>query len=90
MKDAWDRLRQCISPISTMSHCGDNTLPILNQMFQFVCGSLIHLYPSPSLTGGQSCSQADPKAITLAVQQQQQRAEVSQIIVLYVTKQTHI
>ncbi|XP_037548156.1 probable E3 ubiquitin-protein ligase HERC1 [Nematolebias whitei] len=76
MKDAWDRLRQCISPISTMSHCGDNTLPILNQVFQFVCGSLISLYSSPALTGEQSYSQADPKAITLAVQQQQQRAEM--------------
>ncbi|XP_013861909.1 probable E3 ubiquitin-protein ligase HERC1 isoform X4 [Austrofundulus limnaeus] len=75
MKDAWDRLRQCISPVSTMSHCGDNTLPILNQAFQFVCGNLIHS-SSPLLTGGQSCSQADPKAITLAIQQQQQRAEM--------------
>lgn len=89
MKDAWDRLRQCISPVATMSHCGENTLPILNQVFQFVCGNLIQSSPSPVLTGGQSCSQADPKAITVAIQQQQQRAEVSWIL-LNVTKETRI
>lgn len=77
MKDAWDRLRQCISPTTTMSHCGNNTLPILNQVFHFVCGSLIHLSSSPpTLPGGQTYSQADPKAITFAILQQQQRAEV--------------
>ncbi|XP_040914289.1 probable E3 ubiquitin-protein ligase HERC1 isoform X5 [Toxotes jaculatrix] len=77
MKDAWDRLRQCISPTATMSHYGNNTLPILNQVFHFVCGSLIHLSsPSPALPGGQMCSQADPKAITFAILQQQQRAEM--------------
>ncbi|XP_044188772.1 probable E3 ubiquitin-protein ligase HERC1 isoform X2 [Thunnus albacares] len=77
MKDAWDRLRQCISPTTTMSHYGNNTLPILNQVFHFVCGSL--LYPSassPTLPGGQTCNQADPKAITFAIMQQQQRAEM--------------
>ncbi|XP_056259323.1 probable E3 ubiquitin-protein ligase HERC1 isoform X5 [Seriola aureovittata] len=77
MKDAWDRLRQCISPTATMSQYGNNTLPILNQVFHFVCGSLIHLSSSsPSLPGGQTCSQADPKAITFAILQQQQRAEM--------------
>ncbi|KAI3361765.1 hypothetical protein L3Q82_002108 [Scortum barcoo] len=77
MKDAWDRLRQCISPTTSMSHCGSNTLPILNQVFHFVCGSLIHLpSSSPTLPGGQTCSQADPKAITFAILQQQQRAEL--------------
>eukprot|EP00064_Thunnus_orientalis_P004505 superscaffoldBa00000410_g4517 len=77
MKDAWDRLRQCISPTTAMSHYGNNTLPILNQVFHFVCGSL--LYPSassPTLPGGQTCNQADPKAITFAIMQQQQRAEM--------------
>nr|XP_015798394.2 probable E3 ubiquitin-protein ligase HERC1 isoform X1 [Nothobranchius furzeri] len=76
MKDAWDRLRQCISPPSTMPRCGDNTLPILNQVFQFVCVSAVHLPSSPALSGGPSCSLADPKAIALAVLQQQQRAEM--------------
>lgn len=77
MKDAWDRLRQCISPTTSMSHYGNNTLPILNQVFHFICGSLIHLSsPSPTLPGGQTCSQADPKAIAFAILQQQQRAEV--------------
>ncbi|XP_034565879.1 probable E3 ubiquitin-protein ligase HERC1 isoform X2 [Notolabrus celidotus] len=77
MKDAWDRLRQCISPSSSMPHCGNHTLPILNQVFLFVCGSLSHLStPSPSLPAGQTCCQADPKAITFAILQQQQRAEL--------------
>lgn len=77
MKDAWDRLRQCISPTTSLSHSGNNTLPILNQVFHFVCGSMIHLSSSsPTLPSGQTCSQADPKAITFAILQQQQRAEV--------------
>ncbi|XP_049908952.1 probable E3 ubiquitin-protein ligase HERC1 isoform X7 [Epinephelus moara] len=77
MKDAWDRLRQCISPTTTMSYHGNNTLPILNQVFHFVCGSLVHLSsPSPTLLGVQTSSQADPKAITFAILQQQQRAEL--------------
>ncbi|XP_074547318.1 putative E3 ubiquitin-protein ligase HERC1 isoform X2 [Halichoeres trimaculatus] len=78
MKDAWDRLRQCISPTTSMPYCGDNTLPILNQVFLFVCGSLSHLSPpSPSLPpAGQMCCQADPKAISFAILQQQQRAEL--------------
>ncbi|XP_063334410.1 probable E3 ubiquitin-protein ligase HERC1 isoform X1 [Pelmatolapia mariae] len=77
MKDAWDRLRQCISPSSTMSHYSNNTLPILNQVFHFVCGSLAHLSPSSMVfSPGQSCSPADPKSITFAIIQQQQRAEM--------------
>lgn len=84
MKDAWDRLRQCISPSSTMSHYSNNTLPILNQMFHFVYGSLAYLSPSSTVfSPGQSCSQADPKSITFAIMQQQQRAEVIQIFLLY-------
>ncbi|XP_033952277.1 probable E3 ubiquitin-protein ligase HERC1 isoform X3 [Pseudochaenichthys georgianus] len=76
MKDAWDRLRQCISP-TTSTHYGSNTLPILNQVFHFVCGSLIHMSPSsPTLPAGQTCGQADPKSITFAILQQQQRAEL--------------
>ncbi|XP_029371513.1 probable E3 ubiquitin-protein ligase HERC1 isoform X2 [Echeneis naucrates] len=77
MKDAWDRLRQCISPTATMYPYGNNPLPILNQAFHFVCGSLSQLSStSSSLLGGQTCNQADPKAITLAILQQQQRAEM--------------
>ncbi|KAM9735317.1 putative E3 ubiquitin-protein ligase HERC1 isoform 5-T6 [Menidia menidia] len=78
MKDAWDRLRQCISPTSPMSHCGNNSsLAVLNQVFHFICGSLNQLSPSsPTLAAGQSYSQADPKAIAFAILQQQQRAEM--------------
>ncbi|KAM3873957.1 putative E3 ubiquitin-protein ligase HERC1 [Diretmus argenteus] len=79
MKDAWERLRQCISPTTTMSRSGNDNLPILNQVFHFLCGRLIHVSassPSPSPLGGKTCSQADPKSITLAIVQQQQRAEV--------------
>ncbi|XP_053195611.1 probable E3 ubiquitin-protein ligase HERC1 [Scomber japonicus] len=77
MKDAWDRLRQCISPTTSMPHYGNNTLLILNQVFNFVCGSLFYSSASsPTLPGGQTCSHADPKAITFAILQQQQRAEV--------------
>ncbi|XP_065821674.1 probable E3 ubiquitin-protein ligase HERC1 isoform X4 [Labrus bergylta] len=77
MKDAWDRLRQCISPNASMPHCGNNTLPILNQAFQFACGSLSHSSPpSSTLPAGQTCSHADPKAITSAILQQQHRAEL--------------
>lgn len=77
MKDAWDRLRQCISPTTSMPHSSNNTLPILNQAFQFVCGGVAQVSPStPTLPSGQMCSLADPKAITFAIMQQQQRAEV--------------
>lgn len=77
MKDAWDRLRQCISSANSASHCGSNTLPILNQVYHFVCGNLIHCQSSsPTLPGGQMCSLVDPKAITFAILQQQLRAEV--------------
>ncbi|KAK2888184.1 probable E3 ubiquitin-protein ligase HERC1 isoform X2 [Channa argus] len=77
MKDAWDRLRQCISPSTSISHYGNNTLPILNQVFHFICGSLIHSSSSSSMVPAeQACSQADPKAITFAILQQQQRAEM--------------
>lgn len=82
MKDAWDRLRQCISPTTSMPHGGNNTLPILNQAFQFVCGGSANASPSsPTLPGGQTCGQADPKAITFAIMQQQQRAEVESSLV---------
>ncbi|XP_068190129.1 probable E3 ubiquitin-protein ligase HERC1 isoform X2 [Antennarius striatus] len=78
MKDAWDRLRQCISPTTSMAHSGSDTTPILHQVFQFVCGSLVppSSSSSSSLPAGQTCGQADPKAIAFAVTQQQQRAEL--------------
>ncbi|KAM9841857.1 putative E3 ubiquitin-protein ligase HERC1 [Aulostomus maculatus] len=77
MKDAWDRLRQCISPNNPMSHNGNNTLLILNQVFHFVCGSMFYLSAFvPTQPGGQPCTEADPKAITFAILQQQQRAEM--------------
>lgn len=89
MKDAWDRLRQCISPTTAMSHYGNQTLPILNQVFHFVCGSLIPLSSSsPTQLGGQTYSQGDPKAITLAILQQQQRAEVTKLSVYTVLLST--
>eukprot|EP00066_Takifugu_rubripes_P013620 XP_011602886.1 PREDICTED: probable E3 ubiquitin-protein ligase HERC1 isoform X2 [Takifugu rubripes] len=77
MKDAWDRLRQCISSASSVSNGGCNTLPILNQVYHFVCGNLLH-FPSssPTLPGGQMCNHVDPKAITFAILQQQQRTEL--------------
>lgn len=60
-----------------MPHSSNNTLPILNQAFQFICGGLAQVSPSsPMLPSGQMCSLADPKAITFAIMQQQQRAEV--------------
>ncbi|KAJ8338960.1 hypothetical protein SKAU_G00357460 [Synaphobranchus kaupii] len=71
MKDAWERLRQCISPTATLGPGGSS--PVLDQVFQFLCGSLVQ---SPSLAEREAAGQADPKAITLAMAQQQQRAEV--------------
>ncbi|XP_072310878.1 probable E3 ubiquitin-protein ligase HERC1 isoform X3 [Eucyclogobius newberryi] len=77
MKEAWDRLRQCIGPATSLFHDGSNTSYIVNQVFEFVCGSLVHM-PEASSTwySEQPCAQADPKAITCAILQQQQRAEM--------------
>ncbi|XP_057674688.1 probable E3 ubiquitin-protein ligase HERC1 isoform X1 [Corythoichthys intestinalis] len=72
MKDAWDRLRQCISPNSpAAAHFGDNTLPILDEALRFVCGNILK-FTEPT----QACHEADPKAIAFAILQQQHRAEV--------------
>ncbi|KAK7896525.1 hypothetical protein WMY93_021850 [Mugilogobius chulae] len=77
MKEAWDRLRQCIGPATSMSHDGSNTSYIVNQVFEFVCGSLVHVSEASSTWySEQPCAQADPKAITCAILQQQQRAEM--------------
>ncbi|TRY98659.1 hypothetical protein DNTS_005902 [Danionella cerebrum] len=72
MKDAWERLRQCISPTTVMCPSGGGT-PILDQVFHFLCGSLLRTYSVMDKDGG---SQADPKAITIAMAQQHQRAQV--------------
>ncbi|XP_061887279.1 probable E3 ubiquitin-protein ligase HERC1 isoform X3 [Entelurus aequoreus] len=69
MKDAWDRLRQCISPTAPTAQFGSDTQLILNQALHFVCGSM---FQSPTHT----CGEADPKAITFAILQQQNRAEM--------------
>ncbi|KAM9794366.1 putative E3 ubiquitin-protein ligase HERC1 isoform 3-T6 [Syngnathus typhle] len=72
MKDAWDRLRQCISPTSpATTHFGDNSQLILDQALQFVCGNTLQ-FTVPT----QACHEADPKAIAFAILQQQQRAEM--------------
>ncbi|XP_038590221.1 probable E3 ubiquitin-protein ligase HERC1 isoform X8 [Micropterus salmoides] len=47
----------------------------VKQVFHFVCGGHLSSSP-PTLPGGETCSQADPKAITFAILQQQQRAEL--------------
>ncbi|XP_053334016.1 probable E3 ubiquitin-protein ligase HERC1 isoform X3 [Clarias gariepinus] len=72
MKDAWERLRQCISP-DTMLGSTAVSSPMIDQVFQFVCGSLVKM---SALMEREVCVQADPKAITLAMAQQQHRAEV--------------
>ncbi|XP_072518712.1 probable E3 ubiquitin-protein ligase HERC1 isoform X2 [Salminus brasiliensis] len=72
MKDAWERLRQCISP-STVLGAGAVGSPMLDQVFHFLCGSLVR---TSALVERAAGGQADPRAITLAMAQQQQRAEV--------------
>ncbi|XP_048876533.1 probable E3 ubiquitin-protein ligase HERC1 isoform X3 [Brienomyrus brachyistius] len=70
MKDAWERLRQCISPTTPL--CQGSGSPVLVQVFHFLCGSLLKM---PSLMEQDTVHHADPKAITQAMTQQQQRAE---------------
>ncbi|XP_034166972.2 probable E3 ubiquitin-protein ligase HERC1 isoform X4 [Pangasianodon hypophthalmus] len=72
MKDAWQRLRQCISPDTALSSAAISS-PMIDQVFHFVCGSLVR---TSALVEREVCVQADPKAITLAMAQQQHRAEV--------------
>ncbi|XP_028827463.1 probable E3 ubiquitin-protein ligase HERC1 isoform X1 [Denticeps clupeoides] len=72
MRDAWERLRQCISPTTTLCQDGVGSA-ILSHVFRFLCGSLLH---TSALVEKDAGSQADPKAITLAMAQQQQRVEV--------------
>ncbi|KAI7795921.1 putative E3 ubiquitin-protein ligase HERC1-like [Triplophysa rosa] len=72
MKDAWERLRQCISPTTIVCPGGSGT-PILGHVFHFLCGSLLRTSALVDKDGG---AQADPKAITLAMAQQHQRAQV--------------
>ncbi|XP_050948731.1 probable E3 ubiquitin-protein ligase HERC1 isoform X3 [Labeo rohita] len=72
MKDAWERLRQCISPTTVLCPGGGGT-PILGQVFHFLCGSLLRTSPLVDKDGG---AHVDPKAITVAMAQQHQRAQV--------------
>ncbi|KAF7696652.1 hypothetical protein HF521_005070 [Silurus meridionalis] len=72
MKDAWERLRQCISPDTALSSAAVSS-PMIDQVFHFLCGSLVR---TSALVEREACVQADPKAITLAMAQQQNRAEV--------------
>ncbi|XP_062868147.1 probable E3 ubiquitin-protein ligase HERC1 [Trichomycterus rosablanca] len=72
MKDAWDRLRQCIIPDTVLSPRTVSS-SMINQVFHFVCGSLVK---TSAMLEKDACVQADPKAITLAMVQQQHRAEV--------------
>ncbi|XP_073791889.1 probable E3 ubiquitin-protein ligase HERC1 isoform X5 [Danio rerio] len=72
MKDAWERLRQCISP-TTVLYPGGGGTPILAQVFHFLCGSLLRTSSLMDKDGG---THADPKAITVAMAQQHQRAQV--------------
>ncbi|KAL4617326.1 putative E3 ubiquitin-protein ligase HERC1 [Arapaima gigas] len=71
MKDAWERLRQCISPTSPL--CQGASSSVLSQVFHFLCGGLLKASP---LMEREVMSHADPKAITQAMAQQQRRAEV--------------
>ncbi|KAJ7986812.1 hypothetical protein DPEC_G00332260 [Dallia pectoralis] len=78
MKDAWERLRQCISPTTSSMYHGEagSSPTVLGQVFHFLCGSLLKSTPTSSLLERGAGGHADPKAITLAMYQQQQRAEV--------------
>ncbi|XP_016106101.1 probable E3 ubiquitin-protein ligase HERC1 [Sinocyclocheilus grahami] len=72
MKDAWERLRQCISPTTVLCPGGGGT-PILGQVFHFLCRSLLQTSSLVDKDGG---AHVDPKAITIAMAQQHQRAQV--------------
>uniref|UniRef100_A0A9J8CIV4 HECT-type E3 ubiquitin transferase n=1 Tax=Cyprinus carpio carpio TaxID=630221 RepID=A0A9J8CIV4_CYPCA len=72
MKDAWERLRQCISPTTVLCPGGSGT-PVLGQVFHFLCGSLLRTSSLMDKDGG---ALVDPKAITVAMAQQHQRAQV--------------
>ncbi|XP_026052426.1 probable E3 ubiquitin-protein ligase HERC1 isoform X3 [Carassius auratus] len=72
MKDAWERLRQCISPTTVLCPAGGGT-PILGQVFHFLCRSILRTSSLVDKDGG---AHVDPKAITIAMAQQHQRAQV--------------
>ncbi|XP_067888510.1 probable E3 ubiquitin-protein ligase HERC1 isoform X6 [Heterodontus francisci] len=71
MKDAWQLLRQCISPPENSQ--ATTFAPLLNDIFQFLCG---HLTPTSNLVEQETGKEADPKAIIMAMGHQQQRAEL--------------
>ncbi|XP_007895403.2 probable E3 ubiquitin-protein ligase HERC1 [Callorhinchus milii] len=71
MKDAWQLLRQCISPSESVHPT--SFAPLLNDIFQFLCG---HLARTSNLVEQEAGKEADPKAIITAMGHQQQRAEL--------------
>ncbi|XP_060677251.1 probable E3 ubiquitin-protein ligase HERC1 isoform X1 [Hemiscyllium ocellatum] len=71
MKDAWQLLRQCISPPENSK--GTTFAPLLNDIFQFLCG---HLTRTSNLVEQEVGKGSDPKAIITAMGHQQERAEL--------------
>ncbi|XP_041057144.1 probable E3 ubiquitin-protein ligase HERC1 isoform X1 [Carcharodon carcharias] len=71
MKDAWQLLRQCISPPENSQ--ATTFAPLLNDIFQFLCG---HLTRTSNLVEQEAGEESDPKAIITAMSHQQQRAEL--------------
>ncbi|XP_072108525.1 probable E3 ubiquitin-protein ligase HERC1 isoform X1 [Mobula birostris] len=71
MKDAWHLLRQCISP--TESTQASTLAPLLNDIFQFLCG---HLTQTSNLVEQETGKEADPKVVITAMGHQQKRAEL--------------
>ncbi|XP_035383560.1 probable E3 ubiquitin-protein ligase HERC1 isoform X3 [Electrophorus electricus] len=72
MKGAWERLRQCISPTVPLT-TETETAPLLEQVLSFLCEGLLR---TSALVERVSGCHADPRAIPLAMTQQQQRAEM--------------
>ncbi|GCC28307.1 hypothetical protein chiPu_0006736 [Chiloscyllium punctatum] len=71
MKDAWQLLRQCISPPENSK--GTTFAPLLNDIFQFLCG---HLTRTSNLVEQEVGKGSDPKAVITAMGHQQERAEL--------------
>ncbi|XP_051890412.1 LOW QUALITY PROTEIN: probable E3 ubiquitin-protein ligase HERC1 [Pristis pectinata] len=71
MKDAWHLLRQCISPPESTQ--ASTLAPLLNDIFQFLCG---HLTQPSNLVEQETGKEADPKVVITAMGHQQKRAEL--------------
>ncbi|XP_043943342.1 probable E3 ubiquitin-protein ligase HERC1 [Protopterus annectens] len=71
VKDAWDRLLQCISP--TDRQCSSSTLPLLTNVYHFLCWNLTK---TPILVKRDEGMESDHKVVAKAMSHQQQRAEV--------------